>query len=39
MFVYALVSVAGLTSIYLCFCKREDQSKSSIFLRDRLRAR
>jgi len=39
VFVYALVSVAGLTSIYLCFCKREDQSKSSIFLRDRLRAR
>jgi len=39
IFVYIFVSVAGLSSIYLICCKKEDRSKSSIYLRDRLRNR
>eukprot|EP00555_Chaetoceros_dichaeta_P011545 CAMPEP_0198263320 /NCGR_PEP_ID=MMETSP1447-20131203/11680_1 /TAXON_ID=420782 /ORGANISM="Chaetoceros dichaeta, Strain CCMP1751" /LENGTH=546 /DNA_ID=CAMNT_0043951867 /DNA_START=139 /DNA_END=1779 /DNA_ORIENTATION=- len=39
MFVYILVIVTGLTTLYLSCCKKEDRSKSSIYLRDRLRNR
>jgi len=39
IFVYILVIVTGLTTLYLSCCKKEDRSKSSIYLRDRLRNR
>jgi len=39
VFVYALLIMAGLTSIYLFCWKKKDESKSSIALRDRIRAR
>lgn len=39
LFVYILLGIALLTSLYLFFCKREDPAKSSINLRDRLRKR
>jgi len=39
MFVFILVIVTGLTTLYLSCCKKEDRSKSSIYLRDRLRNR
>jgi len=39
IFVYILMIVTGLTTLYLSCCKKEDRSKSSIYLRDRLRNR
>jgi len=39
IFVYVFVCVAGLAGVYLICCKKEDRSKSSIYLRDRLRNR
>lgn len=39
LFVYILLGIALLTSLYLFFCKKEDPAKSSINLRDRLRKR
>ena len=39
IFVYVFVSIAGLSAIYLICCKKEDRSKSSIYLKDRLRNR
>jgi len=39
IFVYIFVSIAALAAVYLICCKKEDRSKSSIYLRDRLRNR
>jgi LMBR1 domain-containing protein 1 len=39
LFIYILLCITGLTTLYLIFCTKEDPAKSSINLRDRLRKR